>query len=418
MRDPTVEIQPSRPTIRHLARLRRSRVALALVVLAVAGAASWRFVAPAGFGAFWPPARQDGLGRATQQVMVPPVPVTIAAAARRDFAIALRGIGTVQAYNTVTVKSRVDGELQQVLFREGQDVRQGDVLAQIDPRPFEVLLRQAEAAKARDVAQLDTAQRDFARSEALVDRGFTTRQTYDTQKNQIAQSQAALLADDAAIDNARLQLSYARIVSPLGGRTGVRLVDAGNMIRASDPGGLVTITQLQPISVVFTLPQELFGEIAAAMRVSTLAALATTQDNKRVIARGALQLIDNAVDQATGTIRLKANFPNDDEALWPGQFVNVRLAVETRKESLVVAAAAVQRNQDGTYAWVIRPDGTAEVRPIKIATVQEDTALVSAGLKEGEQVVIAGHSRLRPGAKVVPSRPANVADAQTDRRAQ
>jgi len=418
MRDPTVEIQPSRPTIRHLARLRRSRVALALVVLAVAGAASWRFVAPAGFGAFWPPARQDGLGRATQQVMVPPVPVTIAAAARRDFAIALRGIGTVQAYNTVTVKSRVDGELQQVLFREGQDVRQGDVLAQIDPRPFEVLLRQAEAAKARDVAQLDTAQRDFARSEALVDRGFTTRQTYDTQKNQIAQSQAALLADDAAIDNARLQLSYARIVSPLGGRTGVRLVDAGNMIRASDPGGLVTITQLQPISVVFTLPQELFGEIAAAMRVSTLAALATTQDNKRVIARGALQLIDNAVDQATGTIRLKANFPNDDEALWPGQFVNVRLEVETRKESLVVAAAAVQRNQDGTYAWVIRPDGTAEVRPIKIATVQEDTALVSAGLKEGEQVVIAGHSRLRPGAKVVPSRPANVADAQTDRRAQ
>src|SRR2546430_2443936 len=201
-----------------------------------------------------------------KQPSPPPVPVTLTEAARRDFPIYVRGIGTVQAYNAVTVKSRIDGELQQVSFREGQEVRAGDVLAQIDPRPFEVLLRQAEAAKARDLAQLDTARRDFERSSSLVDRGFTTRQTYDTQKNLVAQREAAILADEAAIDNAKLQLTYARITSPLEGRTGVRLVDPGNMIRAGDSGGIVTITQLRPISVVFTLPQDLLGEVSAVMR--------------------------------------------------------------------------------------------------------------------------------------------------------
>src|SRR5882724_6944465 len=213
------------------------RLIFPIVVLALA----------AGAAAVWQLAGRTPApaSRLAQQPALPPAPVTVTEAARRDFPITVRGIGSVQAYNTVTVKSRVDGELQQVLFREGQDVKVGDLLAQIDPRPFDVLLRQAEAARARDLAQLDTANRDFARSEALVDRGFTTRQTYDTQKNQIAQLQAALLADEAAIDNAKLQLTYARITSPLSGRTGVRLVDAGNMIR-SDSGGLVTITQLQP----------------------------------------------------------------------------------------------------------------------------------------------------------------------------
>jgi len=377
-----------------------------LLALALGGAAAWRF-------AGWTTAPAS---RLAQPPTSPPVPVTVTEAARRDFSIYLRGIGTVQAYNTVTVKSRVDGELQQVLFREGQDVRVGDLLAQIDPRPFEVMLRQAEAAKARDLAQLDTATRDFARSEALVDRGFATRQTYDTQRNSIAQLQAALLADEAAIDSAKLQLGYARITSPLDGRTGVRLVDAGNMIRASDAGGLVSITQLQPISVLFTLPQELFGTTATAMRGTALTALAYAQDNKRLLASGKLQLIDNAVDPATGTIRLKADFPNEDEALWPGQFINVRLVLETRKDGLVIAGAAVQRNQDGSYAWVIRPDGTAEVRSIKITTIQDDDALVSGGLAPGDRVVTSGQSRLRPGAKVALSKPApnpNLADAQT-----
>lgn len=405
MRDPTVQMSPAPASTTSFRAPRRLIFTIVVLTLAVGAGAAWYLAGRANTPA----------SRVAQQPTPPPVPVTVTEAARRDFSIYVRGIGTVQAYNTVTVKSRVDGELQQVLFQEGQDVRVGDLLAQIDPRPFEVLLRQAEAAKARDLAQLDTADRDFARSGALVDRGFTTRQTYDTQKNLIAQLQAALLADEAAIDNAKLQLGYARITSPLNGRTGVRLVDAGNMIRASDAGGLVSITQLQPISVLFTLPQELFGDTAAAMRATSLTALAYTQDNKRLLASGTLQLIDNAVDQATGTIRLKASFSNDDEALWPGQFVNVRLVLETRKDGTVIAGAAVQRNQDGTYAWVIRPDGTAEVRPIKIATVQDDDALVSGGLAPGDRVVTSGQSRLRPGAKVALSKPAtnpNLADAK------
>jgi membrane fusion protein, multidrug efflux system len=408
MRDPTVGALPASEPAMPFRVPRRLILTVVLLALALGGAAVWRFA-----GQTTAPA-----SRLAQQPTAPPVPVTVTEAARRDFPIYVRGIGTVQAYNTVTVKSRVDGELQQVLFREGQDVRVGDLLAQIDPRPFEVMLRQAEAAKARDTAQLDTATRDFARSEALVDRGFTTRQTYDTQRNVIAQLQAALFADEAAIDNAKLQLGYARITSPLNGRTGVRLVDAGNMIRGNDSGGLVSITQLQPISVLFTLPQELLGDIVAAMRGTRLTALAYTQDSRRLLASGSLQLIDNAVDQATGTIRLKANFPNDDEALWPGQFVNVRLVLETRKDGLVIAGAAVQRNQDGTYAWVIRPNGTAEVRPIKIATIQDDDVLVSGGLAPGDRVVAAGQSRLRPGAKVALPKPAaqtTVGDARTSR---
>jgi multidrug efflux system membrane fusion protein len=413
MRDPKIEVSPASDPVTSFRVPRRLILVVAVLAVAPGSAAVWYFAGRTAAPAL----------RSAQQPAPPPVPVTVTEAARRDFSIYVRGIGTVQAYNTVSVKSRVDGELQQVLFREGQDVRIGDLLAQIDPRPFEVTLRQAEAAKARDLAQLDTATRDFARSEALIDRGFTTRQTYDTQRNSIAQLQAALLADEAAIDSAKLQLGYARITSPLNGRTGVRFVDAGNMIRASDAGGLVSITQLQPISVLFTLPQELFGNTAAAMRRAALTALAYTQDNKRLLASGTLQLIDNAVDPATGTIRLKANFANEDEALWPGQFVNVRLVLETRKDELVVAGAAVQRNQDGTYAWVIRPDGTAEVRPIKIATIQDDDALVSGGLAPGDRIVTSGQSRLRPGAKVAvsgakvalskPAASPDLADAQT-----
>jgi multidrug efflux system membrane fusion protein len=368
----------------------------------------------------WYVAGRQNTGRPNTAAVVspsisPPVPVSVVEAARRDFPIYVRGIGSVQAYNTVTVKSRVDGELQRVLFREGQDVRAGDLIAQIDPRPFETVLRQAEAAKARDLAQLDTAKRDFARSEQLVDRGFTTRQTYETQRNLIAQLEAAVLSDEAAIDNAKLQLGYARITSPLNGRTGVRLIDAGNMIRASDSGGIVSITQLQPIAVLFTLPQELLGDVATAMRHGRLTTIAYTQDNKRLLATGSLELIDNAIDQATGTMRLKASFPNDDESLWPGQFVNIRLTLATKTDMVVVGGAAVQRNQDGTYAWVVKADGTVEVRPIKIGTIRDDEALVIGGLTAGERIVVAGQSRLRPGAKVVLSKSSvrpNLADSR------
>jgi multidrug efflux system membrane fusion protein len=376
---------------------RRHRTLITMVSLAVALAltSAWYLVGQAD---------APGSQPFKQTSAPPPVPVTLTEATRRDFPIYVRGIGTVQAYNAVTVRSRVDGELQQVLFREGQEIRAGDVLAQIDPRPFEVLLRQAQAAKARDLAQLDTAKRDFERSSSLVDRGYTPRQTYDTQKNLVAQLEAAILADDAAIDNAKLQLAYARITSPLDGRTGVRLVDPGNMIRASDSGGIVTITQLRPISVVFTLPQDLLGEVSAAMRIQPLTSLAYTQDNKRLLATGTLELIDNAIDQATGTMRLKARFPNDDESLWPGQFLNVRLMLTTRREAVVVAGPAIQRNQDGTYVWLAKPDGTVAIQPVAIDLIQDDQAVVTGGLAPGERVVMAGHSRLRPGVKVMPSR--------------
>jgi membrane fusion protein, multidrug efflux system len=356
---------------------------------------------------------------ATAAPALPPVPVSVAEVARRDFPISLRGIGSVQAYNAVTVKSRVDGELQQVFFREGGDVHAGEVLAQIDPRPFEAQLQQAEAARDRDLAQLETAKLDLARSSELVGRGYTPRQTYDTQKNQVAQLEAAVRADEASIEAVKLQLVYARITSPLSGRTGIRLVDPGNMIHASDAAGIVTITQLQPISVLFTLPQDRLPEVAAAMRAGPPpSVLAYTQDGKRQLGTGTLELVDNTVDQATGTIRFKARFANAEEALWPGQFVNVRLQLSIRAGATVIAGPAVQRNQDGTYAWAVGADGTVEVRPIRVETIDGDAALITGGLTPGERVVVDGYSRLRPGAKVV-ARPAPgraVAEAQNPER--
>jgi multidrug efflux system membrane fusion protein len=336
-----------------------------------------------------------------QRSATPAVPATVGIVALKNIPVHVGGIGTVQAYNTVTVKSRVDGELQQLFFKEGQDVHAGDLLAQIDPRPFEAQLRQAEAARARDVAQLDTAKLDFARSSELVGRGFATRQTYDTQKNQIAQLEAAVQSDDAVIDSARLQLSYARIVSPLDGRTGVRLLDAGNMVRATDAAGIVAITQMRPISALFTLTQELLPDIVAAMRNETLTVEAFTQDGKRLLAVGTLELVDNIIDQATGTARLKAKFPNDNEVLWPGQFVNVRVRLAVRENVAVIDESAVQRNQNGNYVWIVKADDTVEVRPVKIDQINNREAVVSGGIGPGEQVIIDGQSRLRPGAKIV-----------------
>jgi multidrug efflux system membrane fusion protein len=385
----------------------RARIALLASLAALALIAAWYVMTP------HRPQQSGNPGTIAQAA--PPVPVSIAEVTRRDFAIYLRAIGTVQAYNTVTIKPRVDGELQQVAFQEGQHVSVGDLLAQIDPRPFEAQLRQAEAARDRDLALLATAKQDFARSAQLVERGYTPRQTYETQKNQVDQLEAAVRSDDASIETVKLQLTYARITSPLSGRTGVRLIDAGNMIHANDPAGLVTITQLQPISAIFTLPQDLLPDVAAAMRASpSLTVLATTQDGKRDLGSGVLALIDNAVDQATGTIRLKARFPNEDEALWPGQFVNIRLQLTTRNDALVVASPAVQRNQDGTYVWVVKPDNFVEIRPVRIETVVANEALVAGGLKPGEQIVVDGHSRLRPGVKVVakPATGATVAAAR------
>lgn len=335
-------------------------------------------------------------------VTLPPaIPVKVGEAVKRDFPIFVRGIGTVQAYNTVSIVSRVDGELVNVAFREGQDVQVGDLLAQIDPRPFEAQLRQSEAARDRDRASLATVKLDFGRSTELLGQGFATRQTYDTQKNQIAQLEAAIRSDDAAIDYANLQLNYSRITSPLAGRTGVRLLDAGNVVRAAAPAPLVLITQLKPISVVFSLPQGLLPEIFAAAKAGgQLPVFAYVQNGQQPVAQGRLEIVDNTIDQPTGSVRLKASFPNDNEELWPGQFVNIRLQLGIKKDSTIIPTPAVQRNQEGTYAWAVKSDGTVEVRPVRIERIEGDEALVAAGLAPGSQIVVDGHSRLRPGSRI------------------
>lgn len=335
---------------------------------------------------------------------VRPVPVTAGIVETKDFPIYRIGLGTVQAYNTVTVRVRVDGEVQKIAFREGQDVRTGDLLAQIDPRPYEALLRQAEADKARDEALLANARLDLERFSTLAVKEFATRQSVDTQKALVAQYQAAIQHDRAAIDNARVQLGYTTISSPLTGRTGLRLVDQGNIVHAGDAGGLVVIAQLNPIAVIFTLPQQYLPEIADAARRGPAVVQVYDQDNLVKLGEGRLELIDNQIDQGTGSVRLKAVFQNDDERLWPGAFVNAWLRLDVR-HGAVVPEAVVQSGPNGNYAFVIRPDASVEVRPLRVAAVHQGQALIAAGLSPGDRVVVDGHYRLRPGARVVAAEP-------------
>jgi membrane fusion protein, multidrug efflux system len=329
-----------------------------------------------------------------------PVPVMASIVEERDFPIYRVGLGTVQAYNTVTVKARVDGEVQHIAFREGQDVREGDLLAQIDPRPYAALLQQAEADKARDEALLANARLDLNRFSTLARKEFASRQSVDTQEAQVAQYQAAIQHDQGAIDNARVQLGYTTITAPLSGRVGLRLVDQGNIVHAGDPGGLVVITQLNPIAAIFTLPQQRLPEIVDAMRRGAPAVLAYDQDNRQKLGEGRLELIDNQIDQGTGSARIKAIFPNDDERLWPGEFVNAWLRLEVRRGT-VVPEAVVQSGPNGSYAYVIAPDGSVEPRPLQVAGTHQGEALIAAGLAAGDRVVVDGQYRLRPGAKVI-----------------
>jgi membrane fusion protein, multidrug efflux system len=291
-----------------------------IVSLTLVGAYRW-----------WPNERSGAANPVVQR----PLPVTAALVEARDFPVYRIGLGTVQAFNTVTIKVRVDGEIQKIAFYEGQDVRVGDLLAQIDPRPYEALLRQAEADKARDEALLGNAKLDLDRYSTLVARDFATRQSVDTQKALVAQYQAAIKRDQATIDNANVQLGYTTIKSPLNGRTGVRLIDQGNIVHANDAGGLVVITQLDPIALIFTLPQQYLAEVADAIRRGPPVVLAYDQDNRIRLAEGHLQLIDNLIDQGTGSVRLKAIFPNAEHRLWPGAFVNVWLQLEVRHGPVV-----------------------------------------------------------------------------------
>lgn len=341
-----------------------------------------------------------GAQAATAPAATPPVPVEIALAAARDVPKYLAGIGTIQAFNTVTVKARVDGELQQVAFTEGQAVRAGDLLAQIDPRPFEAALNEALAKRAQDEASLANAKLDLQRFATLAAKEFATRQQLDTQKALVVQLEAAVRGDQAAIDNARTQLGYTRITAPIGGRTGIRLIDQGNIVHATDTSGIVVLTQLRPISVIFTLPEETLASVKAAMAAGPVPIFATARGGTKRLAAGTLTLVDNEIDTTTGTIRLKGSFPNEDEALWPGAFVDIRLLADTYRNAVSIPSQAVERGQDSVHAYVVRPDSTVEARAIEIDQVADGQAVVRTGIAAGETVVIAGQYRLRPGARV------------------
>ncbi|HZV04116.1 MAG TPA: efflux RND transporter periplasmic adaptor subunit [Gemmataceae bacterium] len=330
-----------------------------------------------------------------------PIPVITTHPVRRDVPIYRRGLGVVRAFNSVMLKARVDGTLDKVLFEEGQDVKAGDLLAEIDPRPYQAMLDQAVARKAQDEALLGNARRDLARNQALGKNQFVSKQTLDTQQANVAQLEAAVQADQAQIENAAVQLSYTRITAPIDGRLGLRQLDVGNMVHAADQIGLANISQVQPISVVFTLPADNFPAVMRAMKLGALPVTAFNRDENDQLDNGRLLTIDNMVDQATGTIHLKATFPNKDESLWPGLFVNTRLLLAVERNALTLDAVAVQRGPNGLFTFVVRPDATVTVQPVETIEVGGDLVIVSQGLTVDDEVVVGGQSRLQPGSRIV-----------------
>jgi multidrug efflux system membrane fusion protein len=329
------------------------------------------------------------------------IPVAVANAMQQDMPVYLSGLGSVTAYNTVSVKSRVDGQLVEVNFREGQQVKKGDLLALIDPRPFEVQLAQAQAQLARDQAQLRDAQLNYQRFKDLLQQsGAMSQQQVDTQKATADQLEGAVRADQAAIDNAKLQLTYCHITAPVEGRVGLRLVDVGNIVHASDQNPLLVITQLQPITVIFTLPEDSLPAVAQKMRNGTLLVQAYSRDDQTHIADGKLLTIDNQIDPTTGTGRLKAIFDNKDNSLWPNQFVNARLQLDVKKNAIVIPSAAVQRGPQGTFVYLVKADKTVEARPVTVAFSQSNRSAISSGLQGGDVVVTDGQDKLQNGAKV------------------
>jgi multidrug efflux system membrane fusion protein len=353
-----------------------------------------------GFAGFWWLERNHVAAAPMPTASSAPVPVVAGLSEAHNVPLYVDGLGTVQAYNSVTVRSRVDGQIMKAFFTEGQEVKEGDPLFQIDPRTYQAALDQANAAKQKDEAQLVSAKADLQRFSRLLTSGYQTQQSYDSQKALVGQIEASIKADAAAIDTTQLSLGYADIRAPLSGRTGARLVDPGNLVHASDNTALVTITQLKPIFVDFTVPQSYLTDIRRNQAKAPLAVQALDANAREVLAEGKLTLIDNQVDVTTGTIHLKATFANAGAELWPGQFVNARLVLSTRVDAVTVPATTVQQGPDGYYAYVIKPDQSVERRTVEVSGIQDGQAIVTAGLAAGEKIVVDGQFRLSPGAKV------------------
>jgi multidrug efflux system membrane fusion protein len=328
------------------------------------------------------------------------VPVVAASVTGKDVPIYLRGIGTVIAYNTDVVRSQIQGQIVKIAFTEGQTVKAGDLLAQIDPRPYEAQIEQLTANRDRDQAQLTNAEANLSRYDQLGDKGYATPQLIETQTAQVAQLKAAVKADQAQIDEANVQLSYTRLTSAIPGITGVRQIDVGNVIHPTDPNGLVVVTQIEPISMLFTLPQTDLPVIQQHAEKGTLKVIAYSQDNKMKLDEGTLLLVNNEIAGTTGTVQLKAVFPNLQHRLWPGQLVNARLLLEVQKGALTVAGSAVQQGPNGSYVYVVAKDQTVALRPVHVVQISDGQALIDQGLKSGDVVVIDGQYRLTEGSRV------------------
>jgi len=368
----------------------RRTLSIALILIVILAALYYVFGGPA--------AQQRRAGRFAAEG---PVPVLVASVARADVPVYLDAVGTIRALNTVTVRPQVDGKLLSVNFKEGDDIKKGDVLAKIDPVIYQAQLDQAIAKKAQDEAQLANSKIDLERYERLAATAAINKQQADTQRALVAQNTALVQADQAAIDNARAMLGYTTIAAPLDGRTGIRMVDEGNLVRAADVNSaIVVITQLRPISVLFNLPQQELPQLNAAAAKGPLSVEAQRSDTDMVIDRGLLRVVDNQVDQTTGTVKLKAEFPNPDLQLWPGQFVNVRLLIDTLKQVVVIPTGAVQRGPNGTFVYVVKDDNTVTVRSIAVQKQDETQTVVKSGLEANERVVTTGFVRLTDGSKV------------------
>jgi multidrug efflux system membrane fusion protein len=363
---------------------RRMILTIAAVLIATAGGSAWRLSEA--------PAKPEPAART--------IPVTMGVAGLKDVPVYLTGLGTVQAFNTVAVKVRVDGQLDQVLFSEGQDVKAGQVLAKIDARAYQAQLVQARAKKQLDEAHLANARLNLQRYLTLVQTNAVPVQQVDTQRAMVAQLEAQVELDQGAIDNAQTFVDYCTITSPIDGRTGLRLVDRGNIVHAADPNGLVVITQLQPISVIFTLPESQLREVIKSSSGETLKVIASARSDQHELAEGTLELVDNQIDQSTGTVRLKATFPNTNRALWPGQFVDVRLLLRTIPDAVTVPATAIQRGPDGLYVYSVDETGHVRMRPVSVEQMADGTAVVESGLQAGTRIVVSGQYRLQPGSPV------------------